>query len=155
MGPLFTSIRKYIVIEILIVISILTILAFIGLTSFSGVRKNARDARRQGDIEAIAKALEVNKTIGSSAYNPLLPNQFQGGMIPQEPQATPTYCIAVSTTTKIPDDPTAWSATSACPTSGTWTTIVSGVPAETTKSWKVCALMEKQPPLVFCQPSRQ
>lgn len=45
-------------IELLVVISIIGILAAIGLASYTSVQQKARDAKRRGDMEAIAKAQE-------------------------------------------------------------------------------------------------
>ncbi|MDO8573976.1 MAG: type II secretion system protein [Candidatus Daviesbacteria bacterium] len=60
-------------VELLVVISIIAILSVIGITVFSGVQKNARDARRRADIEAISKALEAHfgdVACGASAAAP-------------------------------------------------------------------------------------
>ena len=56
-------------VELLIVISIIAVLSVIGVTVFSGVQKSARDAKRRGDIDAIAKALEVYKS-QNNTYTP-------------------------------------------------------------------------------------
>ncbi len=69
-------------VELLVVISIIAILAVMGITVFSGVQKNARDAKRKGDIDAIAKALEVNK---STSYQSPQGAQFASGNAPYDP----------------------------------------------------------------------
>ncbi len=46
-------------IELLVVISIIAILSTIGLAVFINVQKNARDAKRRQDLDAISKALTL------------------------------------------------------------------------------------------------
>ena len=53
--------KGFSLVELLVVISIIAILSVIGITVFTGVQKGARDARRRGDIHAIAQALEQFK----------------------------------------------------------------------------------------------
>ena len=90
-------------IELLVVISIIAILATIGMTVYTGTQRSARDAKRRGDINTIAVALEVHfgDTSGSgctatpSTYcipttNPsVLPNSwFSNGSVPSDPLAS-------------------------------------------------------------------
>lgn len=56
-------------VELLVVISIIAILSVIGITVFTGVQKGARDAKRRGDMNAIAKALEIYKS-QNNTYSP-------------------------------------------------------------------------------------
>lgn len=78
-------------VELLIVISIIAILSTIGFAVYSGVQAKSRDARRRGDIDAIAKVLEVsynNTTCGatvSTPYCPVTAGQFTAGVIPSNP----------------------------------------------------------------------
>ena len=85
--------RGFTLVELLVVISIIAILSVIGITIFSGVQKSARDARRRGDIDAIAKALEVHYQVPepefcASGYNYCAPHSswFSGNSIPKDPK---------------------------------------------------------------------
>ncbi|MBI4078876.1 MAG: type II secretion system protein [Candidatus Levybacteria bacterium] len=70
-------------IELLVGIAIVAVLSTIGLEIFGSIQKMARDARRKGDIDAIAKALEVNKS--ATQYQTPLGNWFSSGAIPYDP----------------------------------------------------------------------
>ena len=54
--------RGFTLVELLVVVSIIAILSVIGLVIFTNVQKNARDAKRKGDLQAIHTALEIYKT---------------------------------------------------------------------------------------------
>lgn len=130
---LFKNPHGFTLIELLVVITIIAILSVMGMTVFTGVQKNAREAGRRGDIDAIVKALEVNKT--ASGYQPLAANQFANGAIPTaDPQARP-YCINTAAGVA---DPSTW--TTSCPTG--WTAVANTVPAANSTSFKVCAATE-------------
>lgn len=73
-------------VELLVVISIIAILSIIGITVFTGVQKSSRDARRKGDIEAIAKALESDfATSNRTQYIVPVATMFAGGNVPVDP----------------------------------------------------------------------
>lgn len=55
-------------IELMVVVAIIAILAVLGVTSFSSAMKRARNATRQSDIAAVAKALEVCYDVSTSKY---------------------------------------------------------------------------------------
>lgn len=54
--------RGFTLIEILISISIIAVLTALGIVSYVSINKNARDAKRRGDIEQIRTALEFYRT---------------------------------------------------------------------------------------------
>lgn len=94
--------KGFTLVELLVVIAIIAILSVIGMTVYQNVQKNARDAKRRGDINAISKAMEVNygKTTGGQ-YDALVGTMFSSGSIPQDPidtsavttdSACPTVC---------------------------------------------------------------
>lgn len=150
--------QGFTLIELMIVITIIAILSVIGVVVFSGVQRNARDARRRGDIDAIFKALEVNKTTNSQVYNLLNGNQFANGAIPQDSiNGSATYCVLTSIIVGAPPAlPLTWVNTSACPTAS-WNTISNTNPAATTASWTICALLENgaNPANIYCKQSVQ
>lgn len=51
--------KGFTLMEILISISIIAVLTAVGIVSYVSINKNARDAKRQGDIEQIRSALEL------------------------------------------------------------------------------------------------
>ncbi len=144
-------------IELMVVVSIIAILSVIGIVAFGNTQKNARDTRRRSDIDAISKALEVNKNPGLDTYNVLVDTQFAQGKVPTDSgNGSATYCANASTTAGSPPAvPTAWSNTSACPTS--YATVSITYPAATAKSWTICALLETglNPNNIFCRQSAQ
>lgn len=83
-------------VELLVVISIISILAIIGITIYSGVGRNARDAKRRGDINAIVKVLEIHYRSGycfpTSGHNycPPQPGDFAGNIVPEDPFDSPS-----------------------------------------------------------------
>ena len=96
-------------IELMVTVSIIAILAVIGFTVLSNASKGARDARRKGDIDAIARALEVNYDETGGKYKVLAASQFTNGALPVDPQDANTNCLggycgycATSTANAIP-----------------------------------------------------
>lgn len=140
--------NAFTLVELLVVVAIIAILTLIGIVVFTGVQKNTRDARRNGDIDSIAKALEVNKT--TTGYSALADGQFSGGVVPKEPTGrTQKYCFRGATTGTI-TNPGPW--TTACPTD--WTEVLAGVPSALPTVWKVCTLLDDQT-TVSCRSSAQ
>lgn len=155
--------QGFTLIELLVAIAILAILAVSGLVLFTGAQKNARDARRRQDIDAIATALETNKVQGAATtYSALAANQFAGSGVPQD-NTTAKYCIAVSATVgTIINNPTTWATTDPCPTVPAGYKQVGSTQDATFENgassavWKVCALLETgTAPNVFCKGSAQ
>jgi general secretion pathway protein G len=54
--------KGFTMIEILISIAIIAVLTAIGIVSYVNINKNARDAKRRGDIEQIRSALELYRS---------------------------------------------------------------------------------------------
>ena len=131
--------KGFTLVELLVVIAIIAILAVVGVTIFSGTQKNARDARRRADIDAIAAALESSK--GTAANYPNLgTTMFASGAIPDDTgNATAEYCAAASVTL-----PTTWANTAACASAplSTFTTVAANNPAAGA-AWTVCARLEE------------
>lgn len=142
-------------VELLVVITIIAILSVVGLTIFSGVQRNARDTRRRSDIDAIAKALEVNKVPNTQTYAVLANAQFAGGVIPADSvNGVATYCANISTTVGAPPAaPTTWANTIACPTG--YTTVSATYPTAAAASWTVCAVLENGTNNIYCRFSSQ
>lgn len=80
-------------IELLIVVTIISILTVIGITVYSGIQKNARDAVRKADIDAIANAMEANysKTTAGT-YDALAASMFSQSVVPTDPSNGQTGC---------------------------------------------------------------
>ena len=84
------SARGFTLIELLVVITIIAILTTIGFAAFRGISSRANDARRRGDIDAIATALEVQYSTG---YSPIQSIYFSNNTIPTHPNGG-SYCIS-------------------------------------------------------------
>lgn len=60
--------KGFTLIELLVVIGIIAILIALGASSYSTAQKKARDARRKGDLKAIANSLEQYYSICGYSY---------------------------------------------------------------------------------------
>lgn len=147
------SARGFTLVELLVVVAIIAVLSVIAIALFGGVQNKARNDRRRADLDAIAKALEVNKT--APTYIALTGSQFVSGAIPvTDPQGYP-YCGVTPSSTA---DPAVW--TTAC-AAAPWGQVsaTNPVPATgTTTSWKVCTSLEAEgatAAVVICKSSAQ
>lgn len=77
--------RGFTLVEILVTITIVAILAVIGMVIMGAVQRNARDAKRVADINAIAKAMESNYNPANSRYNGLQAAWFAQNTVPGDP----------------------------------------------------------------------
>lgn len=68
------SVRKQVqqlgftLIELMVVIAIIGLLMAAGLVSYTSAQKNARDAKRQADINAVGQAMEMYASTNNSTY---------------------------------------------------------------------------------------
>ncbi len=151
-------------VELLVVISIIAILSVVGITLFSGVQRNARDARRRADIDAIAVALESKKVPGAVYYSTIADTDMSSGKIPMDSSSTLYYCIKLYETddgARLDPDPSPASWTASCLdgffianteyTNGF--DLATRFPANAKKSWKLCARLEAGS--VYCKNSSQ
>lgn len=74
--------QGFTLIELMVVITIIAILAVIGMALFTNVQATARDAKRKADIDAMAKAMEVNYIQGTGYSTTLAASWFAGGATP-------------------------------------------------------------------------
>ncbi|KKR50176.1 MAG: hypothetical protein UT84_C0014G0024 [Candidatus Curtissbacteria bacterium GW2011_GWA1_40_16] len=89
--------KGFTLIELLVVISIIGILAAFIVASFTSAQQKARDSRRKADLDALKKALELNKsdTTGAKFY----PAHAGGNTIPSS--LAPTYIKSIPKDPKI------------------------------------------------------
>lgn len=76
--------KGFTLVELLVVVSIIAILSVIGVATFTSVQRNARDARRKADMDAIASAFEASFSAGVYATN-LTGTSFSSGNLPADP----------------------------------------------------------------------
>jgi prepilin-type N-terminal cleavage/methylation domain-containing protein len=82
--------KGFTLVELMIGITIIAILSTVGYVVFSNIQKNARDAKRKEDVNAIAKAYEANY---SNQYNQLASSNFAIGSIPNDPRNVDYYNV--------------------------------------------------------------
>lgn len=89
-----SGLQGFTLIELLVVIAILAILATIGTIVFRGVTSSARDSSRKGDVDAIAKAMEI-QFVSSGSYQQPQDINFASGKKPKLPQGG-DYTVLIS-----------------------------------------------------------
>lgn len=166
-----TSQKGFTLIELLVTIAIIAIISVVAVALFGNIQADARDAKRISELEAIANALEVNKT--STGYQPISPNKFGGGNYPAPTAGSATaldpsnypYCLSFNNTgAAITNATTAnFATTPVCNAGGTsgyvvinGTDLSSAIPTAGTTTWKVCTRLEsKGVPSVVCRSQNQ
>lgn len=160
-------------IELLVVVAIIAIVSVVSVTQYNNLNADARDSKRKAELESIATALEVNKTIGGGGYTPLQPDMFGGRVFPGnitgealDPQGYP-YCIAFNSSTVIPpvlpvdlSGVSGWGNTpgsTTCPSSPAgWNKITGSEPNLGTFAWTICTRLEnKGNPQAYCRSNTQ
>lgn len=145
--------QGFTLIELMVVITIIAVLSLIGIVAFTSVQKNARDARRRGDVDAIANALEANKGMNGDTYSTLTDSMFASGHIATESASfKEKYCLYENDDSTTPPTPAAPWSNSACPDAN-WHVIDNTQPTAAAKAWTICAKLESGQ--VYCRQSAQ
>lgn len=82
--------------ELLVVISIIGILIAISAAAFTTAQQKARNAKRQGDIQAMSKAFEQYYATTNGTYNVTgncinMAGSLPGGALPRDPKTNNLY----------------------------------------------------------------
>lgn len=153
--PRFKKTSGFTLVELLVVVAIIAILTVIAISIYSGVQARSRDARRQTEIDSLAKSIAVRKDATAGTYTYVTANYDADypNTKPQDPLGTSTrnYCIDTDNTA-MPANPAAWT-TSTCPAgyAAIPTTSVDVIATGVTY-WKICASLEGSS-AVFCKGS--
>ncbi len=77
--------KGFTLVELMVVVSIIGTLSAIGFATYQNNVKNATDAGRRANIEAIAKAYEITFNSETTLYRRLTDNDFSSGKKPTDP----------------------------------------------------------------------
>lgn len=90
--------RGFTLIELMVVVTIIAFLSVIGMAAFTNVQAQARDGRRRADIDAIATAMETNRSgaPGSEKYPAYDEAIFANNQKPYDPLDTDKDGLAES-----------------------------------------------------------
>ena len=139
----FKSNSGFSLVELLVVVTVIDILSVIGVAVYQNITSGAKDAQRKADIDAIASALG-NKKISdpnqAGYYLTVGDNDFTNGKVPADPKSTRNYCISTATDTTVPSTPSGWD--TGCPTTPAGYSAFTGTMPDSTKTWKICAVLE-------------
>jgi prepilin-type N-terminal cleavage/methylation domain-containing protein len=143
-------------IELMVVIAIIAILALVGLSVFSNAQKSARDAKRQADIDSIAKSIETSRDFSAQVaqytYTAThISNDFPS--IPTEPTSGMNYCLSYQAAPGAMTTPAAWRGTGACPAAGTWVAFSATSTIAAQGAFEICANLEANSAVVYCKKS--
>lgn len=123
--------KGFTLVELLIAVTIIAVLTVIGVVVYAGTQRDARNARRRGDIEAINKALEVHYNTTANQYCPTSP--------------AGSYCAPVGT----------WFSAAAIPVDPSTAANYTGLPANAVTTYTVCATLETPPGGTYCRSNQQ
>ncbi|GEM_PF-1751413 len=150
--------KGFTLVELLVVMSIIAILSVIGFVIFSGVQKNARDVVRRQEIDAIAKAMEINYDNATLKYTVLNANSFVNGVVPVDVYSGTVKCGTGGTKlceycgrTAVGAAMTKGENTATCTTGGAKVDLTKPV-ADT--AFEVCATLEN-PPYFYCKSNQR
>jgi len=78
-------------IELMVVVAVIAILATLGVANFSAAIKRTRNAGRQADIQAVAKALETCFDVRSGVYTSIPDSNETGALATDSVKGAPFY----------------------------------------------------------------
>jgi prepilin-type N-terminal cleavage/methylation domain-containing protein len=146
-------------IELLVALTIMIILSAIAVSMYGRNRSLAQDRKRQGDIDAVAGALESHFNAYADqfciarvrSYCAVKQSWLSLKTFPTDPSTKRNYCVAVSNG-GVPADPanTGWTETD-CPSG--YVPLTTSTPTSGSFYWKLCTLLDSNK--VYCVASLQ